>query len=285
MDSAMEGRETSGLPVVALGALGVLVTGVFDHWIGFDVRVFPLYFASITYVAWWCSRRAAIGLAFLASLVWAYANWSTGLRYPGAWIWPMNIMSQFVAFGLIGYLVADVRRSLRAEQEVSRRDALTGLLNRRALYADGERLVAAAGRRRQGVVVVYLDLDNFKEVNDSRGHEAGDQVLTDVARALLGAAQKGGLVARLGGDEFAAIFEASSAEAAQRQAEALHEALLARLREGGWPVGASLGALYLRTAPPAVTVLLREADRLMYEVKARGKGACLFRDGVESPPP
>ena len=175
--------------------------------------------------------------------------------------------------------VSELRRTLgerqKLEAELKRQalhDPLTGLANR-VLFAD--RLEHALARRRELVAVLYLDLDDFKIVNDTLGHEAGDQVLARTAERLRSAVRPQDTVARLGGDEFAILLEDSpDLRLAAHIAERLLTALAApwdldgRLLVIRASIGISLGVSGTTDAPS----LMREADIAMYLAKGQGKG-------------
>src|SRR5205085_3268130 len=115
----------------------------------------------------------------------------------------------------------DVSERKALEDELRARawhDALTGLANR-ALFSDRvEHALARSGRREASIAVLFLDIDDFKMVNDTRGHSAGDRLLTIVAERLLSCVRPGDTVARFGGDEFAILLEDSDRDAAVRVA-------------------------------------------------------------------
>jgi diguanylate cyclase (GGDEF)-like protein/PAS domain S-box-containing protein len=162
-------------------------------------------------------------------------------------------------------------------------DALTGLANR-ALFADRvDHALHRLGRQREPVAVLFLDLDDFKTVNDSLGHEVGDELLRSVATRLRSALREGDTAARLGGDEFGILLEAVDPEAAVRLAERLLESLNERFHVGrrSLTIGASIGVAIARsrTSP---SELLRNADVAMYRAKASGKGRVVsFRSGMQ----
>jgi len=155
-------------------------------------------------------------------------------------------------------------------------DALTGLLNRRRFVSElGARL---AGCRRSGQPgsLVYVDLDNFKAVNDILGHQAGDTALKAVARTLRKATRANDLVARLGGDEFALWLDATDTDGAVAKAKHildLRADLLPVSASPEKPLGFSVGvAVHTPDRPESVDELLVRGDESMYEVKRRGKG-------------
>ena len=119
---------------LSLGITGVIFVGVIDHLTGYEVRLFPLYFLPIAFVAWRLSRPYALALSALSSLTWALANFLAGKVYSSPFTWPVNVLSQLAAFATVGVLVSDLRRRLLAEKELNRQDQLTALLNSRAFY-------------------------------------------------------------------------------------------------------------------------------------------------------
>ncbi|HEU0131119.1 MAG TPA: EAL domain-containing protein [Mycobacteriales bacterium] len=170
----------------------------------------------------------------------------------------------------------DLTELRRAEDELRRRalrDELTGLANRTLLADRLDQAVARAGRTRGGsVAVLFADLDQFKLVNDSLGHEAGDALLVQVAERLAAATRPGDTVARFGGDEFVVVCEGADEAAAHLVAEDLLGTLAEPFDLGGQPayITASVG---IAVSPPHTGAdLMRFADAAMYDAKGRGRG-------------
>ncbi|MBI2378976.1 MAG: GGDEF domain-containing protein [Deltaproteobacteria bacterium] len=261
---------SSSLTMLA-SVLGIVVTGVIDYATGTEIRLFPLYFLPVALVAWNLTRAAAIAAAFLSALAWVVSNSLAGRVYSSPLVWPVNFTSQFLAFGVVAGLVAEVRRRLRAEQDLSRRDGLTGLPNSRAFYERGELLIAVARRSGRPVTLAYLDLDDFKRINDERGHQEGDRALAETAGALRQTLRASDLVARLGGDEFAMLLPDTGPDAAASSLERVREIVASCMRRNSWPATVSVGgAVYLR-APRALEEAIEQADSLMYRAKKAGK--------------
>jgi diguanylate cyclase (GGDEF)-like protein len=182
---------------------------------------------------------------------------------------------------LTGHLAVALRNT-RLLQELgydATHDSLTSLANRRALYTEGQaRLVKEPGRRR---TLLLLDLDRFKEVNDSLGHHAGDQLLVEVASRLRGELRGGDLLARLGGDEFAVLLNDAGYDEATSVAENLRAALAvpftapAGLTETGSLTLHSTVSIGIARFPddgPDLSALLRKADIAMYKAKTSVNG-------------
>jgi diguanylate cyclase (GGDEF)-like protein len=153
----------------------------------------------------------------------------------------------------------------RAAQAAALRDPLTELSNRTALLAELNRRLSAP--QAQPVALALLDLDDFKDVNDTHGHETGDAVLREVALRLRQAAPPGAVVARLGGDEFAVCSNGTTAALAGSLAAALDEPVVLGTRR--FTVTGSIGVVVADAGDPTATVALSHVDVAMYEAKAR----------------
>ncbi|MBG6054008.1 diguanylate cyclase (GGDEF)-like protein [Salinibacterium sp. CAN_S4] len=162
-----------------------------------------------------------------------------------------------------------VARSTAELAEMALRDPLTGLLNRRALVdALARRL--SADYSGPGLAVIFVDIDDFKAINDAHGHAAGDTALIHVARSLRSAARESDIVARLGGDEFVVVFNAVDELGAYQIATRILNAVRASPIDGGWPVTASVGVA-LAVPGQTASQLLSAADAAMFRAKLAGR--------------
>jgi diguanylate cyclase (GGDEF)-like protein/PAS domain S-box-containing protein len=184
---------------------------------------------------------------------------------------------------------SDISQRKAAEQEIQTLafyDPLTGLPNRRLLRDRLERSLATSTRSGREGAVLFIDLDDFKYLNDTLGHDRGDLLLKQVAQRLGQCVREGDTVARLGGDEFVVILEElgqQSLEAAARTEE-IGNKMLARLREvyridgHEYQGTASIGATLFSDHRESIEQLLKQADLAMYRVKAMGRNAMRFFD-------
>jgi diguanylate cyclase (GGDEF)-like protein len=165
-----------------------------------------------------------------------------------------------------------VARASRRLRHQATHDALTGLSNRAELHEDGAKALANAGRDGSLAALMLIDLDRFKEVNDTMGHEQGDRLLVDVAARLRQLLRGDDILARLGGDEFAVLAIVPHRGAVGEVATRLHRALALPFDVGGVAIelGASIGIALQPDHGEDVSTLLRHADVAMYEAKRAG---------------
>ena len=174
-------------------------------------------------------------------------------------------------------VITDITERKRLEEQLRRQafhDTLTGLANRALLHDRMGQSLAHARRHGADVGVLFLDLDNFKIVNDSLGHAAGDALLTQVAGRLRGCVREGDTVARLGGDEFAILLDdAADVSGGVELAERVLAGLRApfRLGDRAVVVTASVGVALSRSGADQPDDLLRHADIAMYRAKSSGR--------------
>lgn len=204
---------------------------------------------------------------------------------PGAGIGEVDHLA-----GAVDHLADQMHAHMAELSVLALHDPLTRLPNC-ALFMDGLRR-ALSRARRQGtdVAVLYIDLDDFKTVNDTLGHEAGDRLLTAVAERLQASLRTEDMAARLGGDEFAVLIDEVAGEGGARL---VAERVLERLRAPliiagceivpGASVGVAAGGTTRRYAEPET--LLRDADVAMYRAKGQGKGHCVLFEPGPAPEP
>ena len=162
-------------------------------------------------------------------------------------------------------------RALQAQlAEQATRDPLTGLANRRLLDELLGRAIRRADRSGTRLTVAFLDLDGFKSVNDTHGHDAGDAVLRATAARLQTAVRDADVVARYGGDEFVIVYEGADDTAVRSLVERIHTELSTPIEIGGGVTvrcDASVGIADTRSTAPNAAALIGAADRAMLEVK------------------
>lgn len=175
-------------------------------------------------------------------------------------------------------LVSVVRRALKhghlaqSHKNNAERDELTGALNRRGLFEHGERMLEQCSVRGEVITAMFVDLDHFKQVNDTRGHDVGDEVLRSVAQLLMEEVRPSDLVCRWGGDEFLILLRCANRDCAQVVAERIRQRCDPLVQE--YKIGLSIGVVdsnFLPEPERTLDAMIREADVCLYRSKRSGR--------------
>jgi len=247
----------------------VVAVGAADASLGFAPSLLSLYAVPVAVAAWAAPPRAAYALAAMAATFSIPLSALAGEPIGRAIIW--TVFSNFVLLGIIVTLLTALKRQLSDEAAFVATDALTGLLNRGSFTARLDAELARAARYGRAFTLAYVDLDNFKAVNDLEGHGVGDELLVRVADALRSSTRQTDILGRLGGDEFAAVLPEIAGGATGSMLENLHKQLIRSMAKGGWPVTFSIGAVTFETPVETSREALNVADVAMYRVKRSGK--------------
>lgn len=257
---------------ITAGVLCTALLGIVDFYlhIRFETH-YPLtlfYLLPVSFVAWFAGKNAAIAMA-MACVV---SKISVQLFFPEPFtllIWENG--SSIAFFLIVGTLLAKIRQLLEQERALSRIDHLTGALNRRAFLEMATNEIFRLRRQGLPFTIAYIDLDNFKEINDTHGHSTGDLLLQTVVTTITDHLRRTDVVARLGGDEFAILFTNSDEPAALVAIHKIRDQLHLNIKAHKLAATFSIGMLTCTVAPDTVDEIITLADNLMYEVKRSGK--------------
>lgn len=260
-------RYPNGAPLVT-GV--VLATGiaVLDWVTGPLVSFSLLYVIAVIPVTWlgsWSHGTLVAGLAASQNLFAAYRADGT-LRLEHLW----NAAMLLGVLMVVAALVALLHDALAEQRRHATVDPLTGAMNRRAFTMIAERERLRSLRDGTPLTLAYFDLDDFKTVNDTHGHSAGDEVLTSFAQAVEAAIRGTDLFARLGGDEFVLLLPDTDARRAIVVVDRVRRLLADTCHIDGRPLTTSVGVATYRFPPTTVDAMLAGADTLMYDAKRRG---------------
>lgn len=256
--------------VMAIALLIVAIVGIADSITGPYYSFSAFYLVPVVLTAWYAGRFNAVIIAISGAVVWLVAD-ITGKsyhEYPLSLLW--NDLVELSLFLFAAYIISALKGRLDREEEVSRRDQLTGIANRRKFRELADEEIRRSRRYSDPFAVIYLDIDNFKTVNDTLGHNEGDLLLCQVATTIAAAIREIDTVARLGGDEFSLLLPETGGEEAITVATKIHASLKETV-EPRWPVTFSIGMVSYLKAPASTDEMIQMADRLMYEVKNSGK--------------
>jgi diguanylate cyclase (GGDEF)-like protein len=278
MGTDMPVAMLSGHPRIAFWVAVVLTlaVGTMDFLSGRYVAVDLFYLMPIAIAGWFARRRDGLVIAAFATAVSFSADWTMHQEASHWTFIAWNVLVKFGMFSVTAVLLGLLKRQQRELAEQAHQDPLTCLSNRRGFHHVAQREMDRSRRYGSSFAVAYLDIDNFKAVNDRLGHEAGDRLLRLVARTLREHSRNVDEIARLGGDEFALLLPETTCEEARHTLEKIHGLLTALMYRHNLPVTFSIGAMTYALPPQSLNALLASVDGLMYSVKRRGKNAIAF---------
>jgi diguanylate cyclase (GGDEF)-like protein len=257
--------------LTGLALIGLGIIGFFDYLTGPEYSFSVFYLIVVVASAWYQQRKSALLVAVAGTVVWfaaAIASRESVDDYPLSLFW--NDLVELTHFLFAVVVISTLKALLDASEKTSRIDPLTGIANRRLFYEVANAEIVRAHRTPEPFTIMYIDIDNFKTVNDIQGHDEGDLLLIAVASTIRHQIRESDTVARLGGDEFSVLLPLAAKDAAEVAGKKLKRALADTI-ETRWPVTFSIGMVTYTTAPESVECMIREADQVMYEVKKSGK--------------
>lgn len=257
--------------ILGLSVLSTLLVGLLHTLTGLAYEFHVFFILPILVVSWFNGKQFGYGVALLAAVEWFIADRSLAGEQADVLPLLFNTAMRLAIFIFGAWLIAEMRRILLRESRMAREDGLTRLPNRREFHERGQQALAQAQRQGAPFTAVFIDLDRFKEVNDTLGHDIGDALLITVARVIREQIRASDIPGRLGGDEFALLLPNMNAQAASVYVENLRKLLLAAMKEKAWPATFSIGVASHKVAPHDFDMLIKQADALMYEVKRGGR--------------
>jgi diguanylate cyclase (GGDEF)-like protein len=259
--------------LIGLALLSVI--GILDYVTGTELSFAQFYVLPIALVTWFTSAGLGVALAIVSAGVWLTADILAGAVYSHRFIHLWNTVIR-LGFFLLTVLALRLGKTLRRERVVARSDFVTGAVNARFFRALAQREIDRSARYLHPLTVAYIDIDNFKAINDVFGHMTGDKVLAVVAHIMQQQVRKTDVVSRVGGDEFAILLPEVGTDEAKAVISKIGCRLSEEMESKGWPVTFSIGVLTFIAVPPSAEDMLSMADRVMYTVKNSGKNSVRY---------
>jgi diguanylate cyclase (GGDEF)-like protein len=265
------GVQLSSREAKLIGALALAIIASLDYVTEAQLRVGVFYLVPVVLVAWYVGLQWGAAYACVAGTLSVARMLMVGHLYSYPIYFCYEAAVTYAILLGANYLVATLRQAQNSLLKLARHDSLTGLVNRATFLERLELELARHRRLARPLSVVVLDCDDFKAVNDARGHLEGDRLLRVVGAALRSALRKTDLACRLGGDEFALLFPETDAATARTVIEGLRARLHKAISGHGWSTSFSAGVAVYENVPATAEAALKGADRLMYDVKRAGK--------------
>lgn len=260
---------------VWFGAVGLTAgVAVLDQLTSAEIDFSFFYMLPVLIVVWYASFAEALALSLGITGLWLVLDRVSGVQYSNGLYGLWNAGVHFGFLLISALLLSAIRRAHEREASSSRMDSLTGIPNARQ-FAERATL-ALAGMRRDAapLTVAFIDVDDFKLINDTLGHASGDEALRSLAGVMSQRLRSTDLVARLGGDEFAVLLPRTGHEQAETVLQDLREA--AENAWDRWELSVTIGVVTFAEPPAGPDELLSLSDKLMYRGKSNGKGRTIW---------
>jgi diguanylate cyclase (GGDEF)-like protein len=265
-------KKVSKTVWIVLGVLLLSMVAFLDYITGTEFSFSLFYLLPIILISWAISERLGLVFAILGSCVWIAVDiWSgNSNRTSNLFAYMWNATARLGFFMLPVFMIR-LNRALQREQELARTDFLTGVLNARFFHELAQMESNRSVRYKRPFTIAFIDVDNFKSINDTFGHTTGDIVLRTIAMNIKTHLRRTDIVARVGGDEFVVLLPETNAQTAPVVISNMQRALLNEMNVNGWSITFSIGVLTLTDPRLSVDNMIGRADRLMYIVKNSGK--------------
>lgn len=262
--------------------LAVILTSLlllcFLCWLDYitgDYSLIIFYLIPVSLPAWIIGKKTGGVFCVLSLIARIVADFSSSTVVQRSSLHYWNLFMEFLFLFIMSLLCSILKNKLESEKTLARTDPLTKTINRHFFFNLVEQEIKRARSHKRPSTIACIDLDNFKEINDKRGHATGDKLLMAVVDAISTHIRKTDILARFGGDEFVVFFPNTTGEFAQVTLEKIHRQLQESMSTHSWPVTFSIGAVSYLKSPESVEEAIRSADKLMYEVKHSGKNRLL----------
>jgi diguanylate cyclase (GGDEF)-like protein len=272
---ALENRSPLFWTIV--GLVAVVLIGLLDYVTGNEIPFSLFYMVPIALVTVAVNLNTGLVMSFLSALTLLAAEIAAGqiLSHPSLYF--LNTLIRTLFYAVVVYLLAELQKSREEERLAARTDFITGAVNARYFNELLQMEISRIRRYPHPITLVYIDVDNFKLVNDLFGHTIGDEVLRCIAEELKSQLRSTDTVARLGGDEFVLLLPSTRQPEARVVVSKVYTHLLETMRQRNWPVTFSMGVVTCEFSPYSAEQLVNMADELMYEVKNSTKNNVRFR--------
>lgn len=265
--------------LLIIGIIGICVV---DYFYEPRVSLIFFYLLPIFIASWYIGKNASIIISLFCAVGWAISDFLSfsSFSHPMVPYWNLTVM--LGVFLVVSTTLSKLKQALHHEKDLARSDDLTGIANRRAFFEVAAAELARMNRYKRPFTIAYFDLDDFKVVNDQKGHEAGDKLLQCVADVIGSTIRSSDLIARVGGDEFAVILPETNEEQARSAIEKINASLHEKLHKNGLSTTFSIGVVTYVRPPATVDDMLKKANHMMYAAKREGKNGIRFLVWKES---
>jgi diguanylate cyclase (GGDEF)-like protein len=266
----------SNIFIFSIGLLIIIILGILDYLTGYEISFAIFYVLPVAFASWFSGKNNSIILSIISASVWLYSDLLSGHNYSYYAIPLWNAIMRLGFFLMVAYSLWEIKVLLKKEQTFAKIDFLTDIYNSRAFMEKAKIEIDRAIRYAHPLTLVYIDIDHFKQINDSLGHSQGDILLKVIAKTLKENIRSIDIVSRLGGDEFALLLPETNEHSAKTIMNKIETKLLNVVASNHWPISFSIGTVTSYNVDN-LDELIKESDNLMYTVKKSGKNRIAYK--------
>ncbi|MFB2836232.1 GGDEF domain-containing protein [Floridanema evergladense] len=256
--------------VIGLSILLVILISFIDYVVSPDIAS-VFFLLPVALVSWCVSEKFGILISFICATAWFLIHLLKGEVVSPNYLPYWNAFIRLAFYLTVNYLFAELHNARKRESKLARTDEITGVANRKLFVELASMELKKSRRYGHPFTITYIDLDNFKNINDYGGYKVGDHVLQVVAQTIKHTVRETDIVARIGGDEFIIFLPGLAYEPAQIVINRVRNILSETMEKNVWPVTFSIGAITYINPPETVDEIIEKADYLMYIIKNKSK--------------
>ncbi len=259
----------------AIGLMMVVIIGICDFLTGTELPFQIFYLLPVLWTAWFCHMNAGLALAFASVGAAHCINLPAREHLSPMRVIYLNDATYLIFYMVAGWMAGRLKGALEQTRALARTDLMTGLLSARAVYDIIQSEIMRLRRYQQPFTAIYIDLDNFKHINDRFGHKAGDEVLKAITQVIREKLRLTDTLGRIGGDEFFILLPETNAAQATLITKRLHN-LIAEKSGDYQNITVSIGVITCIVAPASPDHLIQLAEKQLHLAKQDGRNRIHF---------
>lgn len=270
-------KKQKRLVILLISFILVLILGATDYISGYEMSFSIFYLIPISFAVIFSDFKSGFIVSILSAISWFLADYLSGHKYHHFLTPYWNALMRLGYFLLHSFFLSKFLILYNKAKIDSFTDSLTSICNARYFYELFERELKKAKRLDKPFTLAYIDIDNFKEINDIYGHIKGDLILKNFSNLVLKNLREYDIIARVGGDEFVILLPDIKDDSANDIISRIKEVSIKEFQKDNYSLSLSIGAITYKKFDKSIEAMLKEVDDLMYEVKKSGKNNVMHK--------
>ncbi len=265
-------EKTPKIIIEIISTILLIIFGIIDFYFGSKVSFSLFYLIPIFLATWFISKNNGIIFSFISAIICLFLDFDEEyISHLTNFIFYWDAITRLAFFLIFVNILSFLKETLKNNEKMARYDFLTGIINTRHFYEVAQSEINRSIRYNSIFSFAYIDLDNFKFINDTFGHPVGDALLTVIADIIKDNLRKTDIIARLGGDEFAILLPQTNFEQSSMAITKLKKEITKEMEKNNWPITTSIGLVTFKKIPISADEMIKITDDVMYIAKKSGK--------------